>query len=166
MLDRQLLGASNGASGTVPEGLFNYAGQSMTAIGTLSLDDLLDAEALALGANVNPDALKWVMTSREFIALRKIKALTSGSNQYVFLRPDPTKTGAYSLFGKPVVITNHLTDTTGSPNTGNMALVDFSQIVAVPRPRALGQAPRPDVRGLRSAGDQGGGSLRREAAQR
>jgi len=127
-LDRQLLGASNGSSSTVPEGLFNYAGQSMTAIGVLSLDDLLDAEALALGANVNPNSLKWVMTSREFIALRKVKALTTGSNQYV-LQPDPTKSGAYSLFGKPVVVTNHLTDTTGSPNTGNMALVDFSQIV-------------------------------------
>ena len=126
-LDKQFLGASNGASGTVPEGLFNYAGQSLTAIGALTLDDLLDAEALALAANVDPNKLKWVMTSREFIALRKVKAGT-GLNNYV-LQPDATKSGAYSLFGKPVIVTNHLTDTTGTPNTGNMALVDFSQIV-------------------------------------
>ena len=34
----------------------------------------------------------------------------------------------YNLFGKPVIV-NHPTDTTGTPDTGNMALVDFSQIV-------------------------------------
>lgn len=125
-LDRQFLGLT-GDGITKPKGLFAYAGQSITAVGALTLDKLLDAEALALGANVNPDALKWVMTSREFIALRKIKAAT-GSNNYV-LQPDSTKAGTYNLFGKPVIVTNHLTDTTGTPSTGNMALVDFSQIV-------------------------------------
>ncbi|WP_448810467.1 phage major capsid protein [Agromyces bauzanensis] len=126
-LDRQFLGLT-GDGITKPKGLFAYAGQSIAAIGALNLDKLLDAEALALGANVNPDALKWVMTSREFIALRKIKTATTGSNQYV-LQPDPTQAGRYTVFGHPVIVTNHLTDTTGTPNTGNMALVDFSQIV-------------------------------------
>jgi len=65
---------------TKPKGLFAYAGQSITAVGALTLAKLLDAEALALGANVNTDALKWVMTSREFIALRKIKAGTGLNN--------------------------------------------------------------------------------------
>jgi HK97 family phage major capsid protein len=126
-LDRQFMGLT-GDGVTMPKGLFAYAGQSIPAVGVLTLDKLLDAEALALGANVNPDALKWVMTSREFIALRKIKTAATGSNQYV-LQPDPTKAGSYSLFGKPIVVTNHLTDTAGTPKTGNMALVDFSQIV-------------------------------------
>ncbi|QIX27504.1 phage major capsid protein [Nocardioides sp. JQ2195] len=125
-LDKQFLGLA-GDGVTKPKGLFVYAGQSLAVDAAVGLDDLLDAEALALGANVNPDALKWVMTSREFIALRKIKAAT-GSNNYV-LQPDPTKSGGYTIFGKPVIVTNHLTDTTGTPNTGNMALVDFSQIV-------------------------------------
>jgi len=125
-LDRQFLGLT-GDGIVKPKGLFAYAGQSMTAVGALTLDKLLDAEALALSANVNVDALKWVMTSREFIALRKIKQQT-GSNQYV-LQPDSTQAGRYTVFGHPVIVTNHLTDTTGTPNTGNMALVDFSQIV-------------------------------------
>ena len=110
-----------------PKGLFAYAGQTLAVDAALTLDDLLDAEALALGANVNTDALKWVMSSRELIALRKIKAQT-GSNAYV-LQPDPTKAGGYTIFGKPVVVTNRVPDTTGTPNTGNAALVDFSQIV-------------------------------------
>lgn len=126
-LDKQFLGLT-GDGVTMPKGLFAYAGQTIAAVGALTLDKLLDAEALALGANVDPEALKWVMTSREFIALRKIKTAATGSNQYV-LQPDSTKAGSYNLFGKPIIVTNHLTDTTGTPNTGNLALVDFSQIV-------------------------------------
>ena len=105
----------------------NYAGQSIAGVGALTLDDLLDAEDKALGANVNPAALKWAMTSRELTLLRKIKQGT-GSNAYV-LQPDPTKAGGYTIFGKPVIVTNRITDTTGTPNTGNIVLADFSQIV-------------------------------------
>jgi HK97 family phage major capsid protein len=126
-IDAQLLSASDGASGTRPRGLFNYATQGPSAVGTLGYDDLMDAEALALGGNVNVDALKWVMTSREFSALRKIKAGT-GSNQYA-IQPDLTRGVGFVLLGHPVVITNRVQDTAGTPNTGNMALVDFSQIV-------------------------------------
>ncbi|WP_298043091.1 phage major capsid protein [uncultured Citricoccus sp.] len=125
-IDAQFWSASNGASNTLPKGIFNYAGQSLTGIGTLTLDDLLDAEALALAANVNPTALKWAMTSRELTALRKIKTATD-SNEYV-LQPDPTRAGGYTIFGKPVIVTNRIPDTTGTPNTGNMILADFSQI--------------------------------------
>src|SRR5690606_371247 len=82
-----------------PKGLFAYADQTISAVGALTLDKLLDAEALALGANVNTDALKWVMTSRELIALRKIKQGT-GSNAYV-LQPDPTKAGGTRSSGSP-----------------------------------------------------------------
>jgi HK97 family phage major capsid protein len=55
-LDRQFLGLT-GDGVTMPKGLFTYAGQTLAAVGALTLDKLLDAEALALGANVNPDAL-------------------------------------------------------------------------------------------------------------
>lgn len=126
-IDAQFWGASNGATSTLPQGILNYAGQSITAVGALTLDKLLDAEALALSANVNPASLKWAMTSRELTALRKIKQGT-GSNAYV-LQPDPTRAGGYTIFGKPVVVTNRIPDTSGTPNTGNMVLADFSQIV-------------------------------------
>jgi HK97 family phage major capsid protein len=127
-LDKQLFSAA-GDGTTTPRGLFAYAGQSITAVGALTLDHLLDAEALVLGADVDPDdnGLRWVMTSREFAKLRKIKQGT-GSNAYV-VQPDVTKPGRFVLFGYPVIVTNHVADTTGTPNTGNMALVDFSQIV-------------------------------------
>jgi HK97 family phage major capsid protein len=127
VVDAQLLSASDGASGTLPRGLFNYATQGPSAVGALGYDDLMDAEALAMGGNVNVDALKWVMTSREFTALRKIKAGT-GSNQYA-VQPDLTRGIGYTLLGHPVVITNRVQDTDGTPDTGNLALVDFSQIV-------------------------------------
>ena len=126
-LDTQFFGAT-GDGVLLPKGLFVYAGQTIAAVGALTLDKLLDAEALALGANVNTDSLKWVMRSREFVALRKIKTAATGSNQYVLL-PDPTKAGAFTLFGHPVIVTNRVTDTTGTPNTATLALVDFSQIV-------------------------------------
>lgn len=126
-IDAQFWGASNGSSSTMPQGILNYAGQSITGVGALTLDKLLDAEALALSANVDPSRLKWAMSSRELTALRKIKQGT-GSNAYV-LQPDPTRAGGYTIFGKPVIVTNRIPDTTGTPDTGNMVLADFSQIV-------------------------------------
>ena len=145
-IDAQFWGASNGASLTLPKGILNYAGQSVTAVGTLTLDKLLDAEALALSANVDPSSLKWAMTSRELTVLRKIKQGT-GSNAYV-LQPDPTKAGGYTIFGKPVIVTNRISDTTDTPNTGNIVLADFSQIVVARRPGPVREGARPDLRRL------------------
>ncbi|MGA4670440.1 phage major capsid protein [Propionibacteriaceae bacterium Y1923] len=126
-IDKQFWSASNGATKTLPEGILNYAGQSVTSVGTLTLDHLLDAEDKALSANVNPSNLKWAMTSRELTKLRKIKEAT-GSAKYV-LQPDATRAGGYSIFGHPVVVTNRIPDTTGTPDTGNIILADFSQVV-------------------------------------
>lgn len=127
-LDAQFWSAS-GDGTTKPVGLFAHADTQNVAVdGDLTLDALLDAEAKALAANVNLDGLKWVMTSRELIALRKIKQAT-GSNQYV-LTPDATRAGGFTVFGKPVIVTNRIPDdTTATPQTGRAALVDFSQIV-------------------------------------
>ena len=73
---------------------------------------------------MNLAALKWVMTPREFIKIRKLK---DGQNRYQ-LQPDPTQPGGFTLFGSPVIVTARVPDTTGGTPTGRAALVDFSQI--------------------------------------
>ena len=123
-LDAQLFSAG-GDGTTTPQGLFAWAGtQTLAVNAALELDDLHDAEALALGENVNPAGLRWVMTSRELIDLRKIKA-TDGN--YI-VQPDVTAAGGYTLLGHPVIVSNRVPDTTGQTPTGRAALVDFSQV--------------------------------------
>lgn len=127
-LDTQLLSA--GGDGIVtPKGLFAYTGtQSVAVDGVLGLDHLVDAWGKALAANVDVSRLRWIMTPREFVALRKIKQGT-GSNQYV-LTPDATQDGVFRLFGSPVTVTGRVPDDETVPETptGRAALVDFSQI--------------------------------------
>jgi HK97 family phage major capsid protein len=85
-IDTQLLSA--GGDGVVtPKGLFADSGVQNVAVGgTLTLDKLLDAWGKALSGNVEMSRLRWIMTPREFTALRKIK---DGSQRYQ-LQPDPT----------------------------------------------------------------------------
>lgn len=116
-IDAQLLSAS-GDGITLPKGLFAYAGQTTAVGGALTLDTLIDAEGLALNANVNTDSLVWVMPSNVFTALRKVK----DTSQRYQLQPDPTKAGGFTLFGHRVIVTNR------GP-AGSVGLVDFSQIV-------------------------------------
>jgi len=124
-MDAQLFSAS-GDGTTKPKGLFAYSGTQTVAVGgALTLDHLLDAQGKAMAANVNMDRTKWVLRSREFIALRKVKDTTG---RYL-IEPDVHIAGQYRLFGVPVLVTNRVPDTTGSPATGRAALVDFSQIV-------------------------------------
>ena len=123
-IDTQFLSAS-GDGITTPKGLFAYSGTQNVAVGgALTLDALLDAWAKALAGNVNMASLKWVMTPREFVTLRKLK---DGQNRYQ-LQPDPTQDGVFRLFGAPVIVTSRVPDTTGGTPTGRAALVDFSQI--------------------------------------
>lgn len=123
-LDAQLFSAS-GDGTTTPQGLFAWTGtQTLAVDAVLALDDLHDAEALALGENVEPANLKWVMTSRELIDLRKIKDTT---NRYI-VQSDVTTAGGYTLLGHPVIVSNRVPDTTGGTPTGRAALVDFSQV--------------------------------------
>jgi HK97 family phage major capsid protein len=124
-MDAQLFSAS-GDGTTKPKGLFAYSGTQTVAVGgALTLDHLLDAQGKAMAANVNMDATKWVLRSREFIALRKVKDTTG---RYL-IEPDVHIAGQYRLFGVPVLVTNRVPDTTGGTPTGRAALVDFSQIV-------------------------------------
>lgn len=131
-IDGQFFGAS-GDGTTTPKGLFAWTGTQTLAVGAaLSIDDLHDAEGLALAANVDPTRLRWFMRSREFVELRKLKA--SGTGDYL-IQPDPTQAGAYQLLGHGVVITNRIPDTTATPATARAALADMSQ-VAVARDQA------------------------------
>lgn len=124
-LDAQLFSAS-GDGTTTPQGLFAWTGAQTLAVNAeLSLDDLHDAEAMALAENVDPANLRWVMRSRELIDLRKIKDTTE---RYI-VQPDVTGAGGYTLLGHPVIVSNRVPDdTTPDPDTGRAALVDFSQV--------------------------------------
>lgn len=124
-MDVQLFSAG-GDGISKPKGLFAYAGtQTVTVGGALTLDHLLDAQGKALGANVDLARTKWVMQSREFIKLRKLK---DNDGKYL-IEPDVTQAGQYRLFGIPVIVSNRVPDTTGATPTARAALVDFSQIV-------------------------------------
>lgn len=126
-LDNAFIAGTGGApAGTEPLGLVNYPGtQQITGIGDLSLDDLHDAEGLALGANVDPARLKWFMRSNVFVGLRKLK---DADGRYL-IQPDPTEAGAYRLLGHGVTVTNRLpVNTTPDPDTTSVVLADFSQI--------------------------------------
>lgn len=124
-IDMQLIAGTAGTpAGTLPLGLLNYAGvQNMTAVGVPDLDDLHDAEGLALGAEVDPSKLKWLMNSRDFMNLRKIKAST-GSNVYA-LQADPTEGGKYRMLGHEVIVSNRVPVTGGE---SSIVLADFSKI--------------------------------------
>jgi HK97 family phage major capsid protein len=143
-LDREFIagdGDAGGTAGTSPIGLLNMADtQEMTAVGVLALDDLHDAEGLALGADVDPTRLRWMMRSNTFVALRKLKA-TDG--RYL-VQPDPTEAGAYRLLGHPVTVTNRIpVDATPDPDTTSVVLWDPSQVAVardvVPSVRVLDQ---------------------------
>lgn len=116
-MDAQLF-SDTGDGITLPRGIFAYDGvQNIDVAGALTLDTLLDAQGLAMAANVNLDSTKWVMSSADFVALRKVK---DGDGRYI-IEPDVTAPGQYRLFGSPVVITNRVP-------SGSAGLVDFSQI--------------------------------------
>lgn len=122
--------ASTVTDGTEPLGLVNYAGrQTITHGAAPTLDVLHDAEGLALSANVDPARLRWMMRSRDFIAIRKLKD-TQG--RYL-VQPDPTEAGAYRLLGHGVTVTNRVplydsADADAIANESKIVLTDFSQI--------------------------------------
>ncbi|MDH6283287.1 phage major capsid protein [Prescottella agglutinans] len=126
--------AGNGAvvSGTrtQPLGILNYAGtQQMTAVGVPELDDLHDAEGLALGKEVDPTALRWIMHSRDFVALRKIK---DSAGRYI-VQPDVTQAGGYQLLGHPVIVTNRMPVNGGTGNNESSIVLFDPSKVAVAR---------------------------------
>jgi len=129
---------------TQPLGVLNYSGvQEVTAVGVPTLDDLHDAEGLALGAEVDPSRLVWVMNSRDFVNLRKLK---DNGGRYQ-IQPDPTEAGKYQLLGHRVFVTNRLPSNLGAAtNESNIILMDPSKI-AVARDLAPSLTVLPDLFG-------------------
>ena len=121
VVDAQLLGAT-GDGVTMPMGLFapGYAGQTIAVSGKLGLDQMIDADGLALAANVELESLSWVMNPADFTQLRKISEGTASARK--LFEPDATKPGAVLFAGHKVIVSKHVP-------AGNVALVDFSQIV-------------------------------------
>ncbi len=99
--------------------------QEITAAGAPSLDVLLDAVGLLMAANVDPTRCRVFMTSRDFIAFRKLKA--SGTGQYL-LQPDPTMDGVFRVLGLPITITNRIPIGTGTGKPSSIVLADMSKI--------------------------------------
>jgi HK97 family phage major capsid protein len=89
-----------------PKGLLGWAGTTPLAVtGDLNPDDLMDAQAIALAANIPPGNLKFVMHPDTFSGLRKIRAFEDG--RYL-IEPDLTKGAGFTLLGTPVTLTSHL----------------------------------------------------------
>jgi HK97 family phage major capsid protein len=127
-LDAQLF-SDTGDGISKPVGMFAWTGtQELAVNGALTLDHAHDAEGLVLSANVDPSRVRWFMTSREFVKLRKLK---DADGRYL-IQPDPTEAGAYRLLGHGVIITNRIPDEVDGGgvgiNTGYAALADMSQV--------------------------------------
>lgn len=123
-LDTAFIG---GSAANTPQGILLDANATVAnaATGSPVLDDLMDAEAAALGANVNMENLRWLMNPRDWKTLRKLKDL---QDRYQ-LTPDPTSAAGYRLLGYPVVLSNHVPATLGVGNNESIiGLIDFSQI--------------------------------------
>jgi HK97 family phage major capsid protein len=128
-LDRAFIagdGALTASGRRTPTGIIDYTGvQAMPGIGAPSLDELLGALGLLLGANVDPARLRFMMTSRDFMTIRRLK---DNQNRYQ-LQPDPTQAGAYQLFGIPITVTNRIPANGGAnEDESSIVLADFSQI--------------------------------------
>lgn len=121
-VDAQLLGAT-GDGVTLPRGLFNYAGRTQVAVGgALTLDALIEAEGALLDSVEDLDNLRWVMRGREFTTLRLAK---DGAQRYQ-IQPDPTRAGAFTLLGHPVILTSSVPDE--DVDSTRIGLVDFSKV--------------------------------------
>ena len=119
-------GAQTATGKDTPVGLLNYPDtQEITGVGTPSIDDLHDAEGLALAANVDPSRLRWFITSRDFVNLRKLK----DNNDRYLIQPDPTEAGAYRLLGHGVTVTNRIPQDGGTgEDESSIVLADFGHI--------------------------------------
>lgn len=119
-------GDITGGVRTEPLGVLNYADvQEIENVGAPTLDVLHDAEGLALGAEVDPSKLVWIMHSRDFTNLRKLK---DNGGRYQ-LQPDPTEAGKYTLLGHRVFVTNKLPTNLGTgTDESNIVLMDPSKI--------------------------------------
>lgn len=124
-----LRGDGGSPSGTQPVGIFLTTGrQTIASVGSPVVDDLFDAERIALTANANAETLAWFMAPRDFATLRKQRE-GAGTGQYL-LQPNPTEAGRYQLLGHPVYTSTQLPTNLGAgTNESQIALVPMDQIV-------------------------------------
>lgn len=119
---------TNGTAANEPKGILAASSATVagTAVGSPTVDDLYDAVGAALAADVDAANLRWMMHSRDFINLHKVKASTAGT---YLIQPDPTRPGVQSLLGYPVTINNRMPINGGAgSNQSTIVLADFSQI--------------------------------------
>lgn len=117
-VDTQLF-SDQGDGITTPKGMFAWDDTQDVAVdGAISLDAILDAQAVALGSNVNQSNLRLFLRPGDYMALRGAK---DGDERYM-LQPDATRGAVSSVLGLPVSVTSRIP-------AGRAALVDMSQVV-------------------------------------
>jgi HK97 family phage major capsid protein len=128
-LDAKLIaGTGTSTEANTPKGILHYADvQTMTAVGDLTLDDILDAYGLALAAHVNPANIRLMMRSETYTKLRKIKEATN-YNTYALGGSDATQAVGPNVLGIPVTLTNRVPTVDADPDTTQVVLWDPSQV--------------------------------------
>lgn len=117
-IDAQLFSAS-GDGITTPRGMFSWQGtQDVPLTGPLTLDGILDGQALALGANVDPARLRLFLRPADYMALRAVK---DADDRYM-LQPDAAQGATPTVLGLPVTISPRIP-------AGRAALADMAHIV-------------------------------------
>ena len=117
-LDAQFLGSSTGATNTEPSGMFGWTGtQSVTVSGAISFDKLIEAQGLALAANVDPANLRVWLRPDDWTYLRGIKDL----DERYQLAWDPAAGASLSVLGMPVILSSRIP-------AGNAAVADMSEV--------------------------------------
>ena len=116
-VDRQLFSA-DGDGVTTPRGMFAWEDtQDVPVGGELTLDAILDGQALALGANVDQSRLRLFLRPDEYMALRGVK---DGDGRYM-LQPDAAQGATATVLGLPVTISPRIP-------AGRAALVDMAHV--------------------------------------
>lgn len=117
-VDAQLYSAA-GDGITTPRGMFAWEDtQNVPLTAALTLDDILAAQGLALGANVDPARLRLFLRPADYMALRAAK---DGDDRYM-LQPDAAQGATPTVLGLPVTISPRIP-------AGRAALADMSQVV-------------------------------------
>lgn len=117
-LDAQFLSAT-GDGITTPKGLFAWTDtQDVALTGELTVDSVLEAQGLALAANVNPDGLAFFVRPEDYMAIRGQKD-TQGR---FLVQPDVQAGGLVSpILGAKVFVSSRVP-------AGRAALVDMSKV--------------------------------------
>lgn len=116
-VDAQLYSA-NGDGITTPRGMFAWTGtQSVPVGGLLTLDAILDAQALALSANVDQSRLRLFLRPSDYMALRRAK---DGDQRYM-LQPDAAQGSTATVLGLPVTVSPRIP-------AGSAALADMAHV--------------------------------------